>query len=167
MILWLEKGFDWINIVTAHNHSTKPTRKAIERGGVWTLKVKVIRFQIQQNRKTKISASLWLYKVFDESKVYDVPDVPEAASNTISLGLPIKTFLCASVFKHPIILPSVCVHRTHIFWVVLSVHLHIVQSERKREEREMFDYYHQLAAGPSYQDSLKVLEADIQHANML
>ncbi|KAG2676081.1 hypothetical protein I3760_12G034900 [Carya illinoinensis] len=31
----------------------------------------------------------------------------------------------------------------------------------------MFDYYHQLAAGPSYQDSLKVLEADIQHANML
>ncbi|KAF5476638.1 hypothetical protein F2P56_003359 [Juglans regia] len=31
----------------------------------------------------------------------------------------------------------------------------------------MFDNYHQLAAKPSYQDSLKVLEADIQHANML
>ncbi|KAG2678653.1 hypothetical protein I3843_11G012000 [Carya illinoinensis] len=31
----------------------------------------------------------------------------------------------------------------------------------------MFDSYHQLAAKPSYQDSLKVLEADIQHANML
>ena len=29
------------------------------------------------------------------------------------------------------------------------------------------DYYEQLAARPSYQDSLKVLEADIQHANML
>ncbi|XP_059443871.1 E3 ubiquitin-protein ligase AIRP2-like isoform X2 [Corylus avellana] len=31
----------------------------------------------------------------------------------------------------------------------------------------MFDYYQQLAARPSYQDSLKVLEADIQHANVL
>ena len=31
----------------------------------------------------------------------------------------------------------------------------------------MFDYYLQLAARPSYQDSLKVLEADIQHANVL
>ncbi|XP_062029532.1 E3 ubiquitin-protein ligase AIRP2-like [Rosa rugosa] len=29
------------------------------------------------------------------------------------------------------------------------------------------DYYEQLAARPSYQDSLKVLEADVQHANML
>lgn len=29
------------------------------------------------------------------------------------------------------------------------------------------DYYEQLAARPSYEDSLKVLEADIQHANML
>lgn len=31
---------------------------------------------------------------------------------------------------------------------------------------EMMDYY-QLAATSSYQDSLKVIEADIQHANML
>ncbi|XP_062169609.1 E3 ubiquitin-protein ligase AIRP2-like [Alnus glutinosa] len=31
----------------------------------------------------------------------------------------------------------------------------------------MLDYYQQLAARPSYQDSLKVLEADIQHANVL
>jgi hypothetical protein len=31
----------------------------------------------------------------------------------------------------------------------------------------MFDSYQQLAAGPSYQESLKVLEADIQHANVL
>ncbi|KAM1322399.1 hypothetical protein ACFX2I_015182 [Malus domestica] len=31
----------------------------------------------------------------------------------------------------------------------------------------MLDYYEQLASRPSYHDSLKVLEADIQHANML
>ncbi|KAB1217295.1 hypothetical protein CJ030_MR4G021026 [Morella rubra] len=31
----------------------------------------------------------------------------------------------------------------------------------------MFDHYQQLAARPSYQDSLKVLEADIEHANAL
>lgn len=31
----------------------------------------------------------------------------------------------------------------------------------------MLDYYQQLAARPSSQDSLKVLEADIQHANVL
>ncbi|XP_059438327.1 E3 ubiquitin-protein ligase AIRP2-like [Corylus avellana] len=31
----------------------------------------------------------------------------------------------------------------------------------------MFDSYQQLAAGPSYQESLMVLEADIQHANVL
>jgi len=33
--------------------------------------------------------------------------------------------------------------------------------------RSMFDSYQQLEAGPSYQESLKVLEADIQHANVL
>ncbi|KAF3436804.1 hypothetical protein FNV43_RR19557 [Rhamnella rubrinervis] len=31
----------------------------------------------------------------------------------------------------------------------------------------MFGCYHQLPAKPSYRDSLKILEADIQHANML
>ncbi|XP_021802987.1 uncharacterized protein LOC110747090 isoform X3 [Prunus avium] len=35
-----------------------------------------------------------------------------------------------------------------------------------KKECEMLDYYEQLAASP-YNDSLKVLEADIQHANML
>ena len=31
----------------------------------------------------------------------------------------------------------------------------------------MLDYYQQLAAKPSYHDSIKVLETDIQYANML
>lgn len=37
----------------------------------------------------------------------------------------------------------------------------------KESNPRKMDYYEQLAARPSYEDSLKVLEADIQHANML
>jgi hypothetical protein len=67
-----------------------------------------------------------------------------------------------------------CIYRTPqslALWVSLSLSLsllvrwfHIFHIE---DWRSMFDSYQQLEAGPSYQESLKVLEADIQHANVL
>lgn len=38
---------------------------------------------------------------------------------------------------------------------------------RREKSENMLGCYQQLAARPSYQDSLKILEVDVHHANML
>lgn len=186
IILTKIDGSDWKQKIPTHNHSTK-AMKAVKGQVLESQKNQTFKWIIKtnqqinkstnqiQNSKSKTKSisplSLLLYRVWWRLG-FDDRFVPLASqlllcSKDHSLQRP-KNFHCICAHKTTnslgFLYPSLDHLSASLFVSFFFSSLKVENLTKK--ECEMLDYYEQLAASP-YNDSLKVLEADIQHANML